>query len=211
MKQLSSRTISSLKLVLFVACLIPLARLVAAAVLDSFGPDPVAEITGTTGTWALNLLLATLGFTPLRRLTGWQWLARFRRTVALYAFFYASLHFMTYLVFDQFFDWWEIGKDIIKRPYLTAGFIAFLMMVPLAITSTNAMMKRIGGRNWQILHRLTYLIAAAGVFHYFWLVKRDVTMPSFYALSLIALLSVRLMNRPKRVLRWRALTRTRQV
>jgi len=198
MKQLSTRTITGLKLLLFLACLIPLIRLVAAGVTGSFGPDPVADMTQTTGTWALNLLLATLGFTPLRKLTGWHWLIRLRRTVALYAFFYACLHFMTYLVFDQFFDWHAMGKDIAKRPFITAGFAAFVAMVPLAITSTDAMIKRLGGRSWKAMHRLTYLIGAGAVFHYFWLVKRDVTLPSVYALVLIVLLCARLVERPKK-------------
>lgn len=198
MKQLSTQTIIGLKRLIFLACLIPLARLLAAGVNGSLGPDPVADITQTTGTWALNFLLGTLAFTPLRKLTGWHWLIRLRRTVALYAFFYGCLHGMAYLVFDQFFDWREMGKDIVKRPFITAGFASLVMMIPLALTSTDAMMKRLGGRNWKALHRFTYVIAGGAVFHYFWLVKRDVTLPSVYALVLIALLCARLAERPKK-------------
>ncbi len=195
MKQLSPNAVEGLKLLLFVYCLMPFARLLAVAVLDGLSPDPVAEIIQTTGDWTLNLLLATLGFTPLRKLTGWHWLIRLRRTVALYSFFYAGLHFMAYLVFDQFFDGREIIRDILRRPYIAAGFLSFALMIPLALTSTNAMIKRMGGRNWKALHRLTYLIATAAVFHYFWLVKRDITVPAVYALALMALLCARLGER----------------
>jgi len=156
---------------------------------------PWLRITQVTGGWALNLLLATLAITPLRRLTGWHWLTRLRRTLALFSFYYASLHFLDYLVFEQFFDGWEISRDILFRPYITAGFLAFGLMVPLALTSTNAMIKRLGGRNWKALHRLTYLIAMAGVFHYFWLVKRDITVPAVYALILLGLLWTRIYER----------------
>ena len=177
------------------ACSIPFLKLPTGILLDTLGPDPVADITHTTGIWALNLILATLAITPLRQLTGWHWLIRWRRNIALLGFFYASLHLLSYLLFEQSFDFAEIGQDIFRRPYIAAGFLAFLLMVPLATTSSNAMIRRMGGRNWKALHRLIYPAGIAAVFHYFWLVKRDVTIPSYYALILLALLFARL---PKR-------------
>jgi sulfoxide reductase heme-binding subunit YedZ len=192
MKHLSIITINRIKLALFVACLLPFLKLLFANCTATTGPDPVAQITHVTGIWALNLLLLTLIISPLRRLTHWNWLMRLRRTLALYAFFYASLHLLAYVVFDQFFDWAEIGKDISRRPYLMAGMTCFVLMIPLAATSTTAMMKRMGGRHWQMLHRLAYPVAAAGVVHYFWLVKQDVTNPSVYAIILLVLFCARL-------------------
>jgi sulfoxide reductase heme-binding subunit YedZ len=151
MKNLSTHSVANVKIVLFYACLMPFARLLADGFAGRLGPDPVADITHTTGIWALRLLLAMLAFTPIIKLSGWHWLARLRRTVALYAFFYACLHLSSYLLFEQSFDWSEIAKDIGKRPYISAGFASFALMVPLAATSTNAMMRRLGGRNWQRL------------------------------------------------------------
>lgn len=199
MKQLSCTAVTSLKAVLFVLCLIPLGDLAIGAWSDSLGPDPVETITHTTGLWALRLLLATLAISPAKKWTGYLWLARLRRTLALFAFFYATLHVAIYLVFEQFFDWPEIVKDIAKRPHLTAGFVSFVLMIPLAATSTNRMMKRLGTRRWQLLHRLSYPIAAGAVLHYFWLVKRDVTDPTFYALILSVLLCLRLLRRTRPV------------
>ncbi len=193
LKHLSNPAIHRLKLVVFLACLIPLARL---AVAD-LGADPVDTLTRSTGRWALNFLFISLAITPLRKFTGWLWLVRLRRTVALYSFFYACLHLGVYVVFDQFFDWAAIVRDIAKRPYITAGFFSFVLLVPLAITSTNGMIRRLGGRRWQHLHRLVYLIAISGVFHYLWLVKRDITGPAWYALILCGLLSARMLTRPR--------------
>lgn len=195
MKQIPEETIERLRRLLFGACFLPLAALLADSALGELGPDPVARILETTGTWTLNLVLATLGFTPLRKLTGWNWLMRWRRTIALYAFFYGCLHGLAYLLFEQSFDGLEIAKDILWRPYVAAGWVAFIAMVPLAITSTNAMMKKMGGKNWKALHRLTYLVGVAGALHYFWLVKRDVTLPGVYWLILALLLAVRLTGR----------------
>jgi sulfoxide reductase heme-binding subunit YedZ len=196
MKQPSPRAIHRLYLLLFALCLLPFLRLLLAAALNALRPDPVTLLAQATGSWSLKLLLLTLAFTPLRKLTGWHWLIRLRRTVALFTFFYVCLHFMTYLVFEQFFDWKEIGMDILRRPYVTAGFLSFALMVPLAVTSTNAMMRRLGGRRWKTLHRLTYLVAILAVFHYFWLVKRDVTAPSIYGLVLMILFAARIVDRP---------------
>jgi len=189
---LSTTIINQIKYALFIACLIPFAKLPLAYLTNAFGPDPVANITHTTGIWALNLLIATLAISPLRKLTHWNWLMCLRRTIALYAFFYASLHMLNYLVFDQFFDWAEIIKDTARHPYMAAGLISFLLMIPLAFTSTTEMMKRMGWRYWQMLHRLAYPAAAAAVLHYFLLVKQDVTKPSIYAIILLVLFCARL-------------------
>lgn len=191
MKQPSCKQVAYLQVIVFSACLMPCWRLGFAAMFGLFGPDPVADIIETTGIWALNLLMVTLAITPLRKIMGWNWLMRLRRILALYSFFYACLHFLAYLVFEQYFDWREILKDIGFRPYITFGFAAFFLMVPLALTSTNAMMKRLGGRNWKILHRLTYVIAMCAVLHYFWLVKRDISVPAYYTLALLWLFAAR--------------------
>ena len=192
MKHLSTATINQIKYALFVACLLPFLKLIFANCTDTTGPNPVADITHITGIWTLNLLLITLAISPLRKLTCWNWLTRLRRTLALYAFFYAGLHLFAYLVFDQYFDWTEIGKDISRHPYMMAGMTSFVLMIPLVVTSTTSMMKRMGGRYWQMLHRLAYPVAAAGVVHYFWLVKQDITNPSIYAIILLVLFCARL-------------------
>ncbi|PWB53342.1 MAG: sulfoxide reductase heme-binding subunit YedZ [Nitrosomonadales bacterium] len=180
------------KILLFLACLIPLGRLMWLGFDGGLGANPIEFITRSSGTWTLTFLLITLGITPLRRLSGWQWPLRLRRMLGLYAFFYACLHFTTYLWLDQFFDFSSIYQDIFKRPFITIGFASFLLLIPLALTSTQAMMRRLGGRNWQRLHRLVYLIAAGGVVHYWWLVKKDVTQPAIYAAVLALLLGYRL-------------------
>lgn len=179
-----------LKPVVFLAALTPLARLVVLAQGDGLGANPVEFVTHSTGTWALVWLLVTLAVTPLRRLTGFGELARLRRMLGLFAFFYASLHLLTYLWWDQFFDWREIARDVVKRPFITAGMTAYLLMLPLALTSTQAMMRRLG-RNWQRLHRLVYGVAIAAVCHYAWLVKRDLTLPLLYGAVLALLLAAR--------------------
>ena len=137
------------------------------------------------------MLLATLSVTPLRRLGRWNWLAGLRRMLGLYAFFYAALHFTTFVWLEHFFDPAAIAKDIVKRPFITIGFAAFMLLIPLAATSTNAMLRRLGGRNWAALHRLVYVIGVCGVIHYWWLVKRDITQPAIYALVLALLLGLR--------------------
>jgi len=186
------RFLPVLRLSLFIACLIPLARLLWLGFHDGLGANPIEFITRSTGTWTLTYLLITLGITPLRRLSGWQWLLRLRRMLGLFAFFYACLHFTTYIWLDQFFDLSGIYRDIFKRPFITIGFSSFLLLIPLALTSTQAMMRRLGGRNWQRLHRLVYLVAIGGVVHYWWLVKKDVTQPAIYAAVLALLLGYRL-------------------
>ena len=178
---------------LFVLALLPLARLVWLGFTGGLGANPIEFITHSTGTWTLVGLLATLSVTPLRKLSGWNWLLRLRRMLGLFAFFYASLHFTTYIWLDQFFDLHAVFKDVIKRPFITVGFLAFVLLIPLAVTSTNAMVKRLGGKSWQRLHRLVYAIAILGVLHYWWLVKKDLTQPLIYALILAALLAYRVL------------------
>jgi len=180
-----------LKALTFLLCLIPLARLGWLGLNDGLGANPIEFITRSTGTWTLVFLMITLTVTPLRRITGWNGLIRFRRMLGLFAFFYVCLHFATYIWLDQFFDWSEIVKDVIKRPFITIGFACFLLLIPLAVTSTNAMQRRLK-RRWQLLHRLIYLIAIGGVVHYWWLVKKDITQPAIYALVLAVLLGFRL-------------------
>ncbi|MCX7067936.1 MAG: sulfoxide reductase heme-binding subunit YedZ [Methylococcales bacterium] len=192
LKTLNATTLRWLKISVFILALIPLARLIIAAYYDSLGANPIEKITHRTGYWTLAFLLITLSITPLRRLTGWSWLARFRRMIGLFSFFYASLHFLTYLVLDQFFDWANISKDIIKRPYITVGFAAFVLLIPLAITSTNRMTKWLGGKRWRLLHRLIYPIAIGGVLHFWWLVKKDITEPLNFTLLLSILFTIRL-------------------
>jgi len=179
------------KAVLFFVCLIPLGRLVWLAFNGGLGANPIEFVTRSTGTWTLVFLLITLSITPLRKLTGQNTLIRVRRMLGLFAFFYACLHFTTYIWLDQFFELAAILKDIKKRPFITVGFACFVLLLPLAATSTNAMMRRLG-RRWQQLHRLVYLIGIGGVVHYWWLVKKDITQPALYALVLALLLGYRL-------------------
>ena len=169
----------AVKPAVFVLCLLPLLWLVVGTVYDLLGANPVETLTRDTGEWALRFLLVTLTVTPLRQLSGWGWLIRLRRMLGLFAFFYALLHFATYLWLDQFFDWGEIGRDIIKRPFITVGFAAFVLLLPLALTSTNAMMKRLG-KKWKQLHQLVYIIPVLGVLHYLWIVKADTREPAVY-------------------------------
>ncbi len=180
-----------LKPLVFILCSIPAGQLAYQAWIGDLGVNPIEFITRFTGSWALIILIASLAVTPLRRMTGWNELIKFRRMLGLFAFFYALLHFSTYLVLDLFFDFRAIGKDILKRPYITAGFIAFVVMIPLAITSSAAMIRRLGKR-WQQLHRLVYLAAIAGVIHFYWLVKADISRPAQYGAVLALLLAFRL-------------------
>ncbi len=188
---LSHRQILWGKAAIWLLCLAPLARLVFLGLINGLGANPIEFITRSTGTWTLIGLLLTLSVSPLRRLTGLGWLLRFRRLLGLFAFFYACLHFTTYIWLDQFFDPAGIARDIIKRPFITVGFSAFVLLIPLAATSSQGMMKKLG-RNWQRLHRLIYLTAALGVVHYWWLVKKDITQPLVYACILAVLLATRL-------------------
>jgi sulfoxide reductase heme-binding subunit YedZ len=175
------------KLILFVNALVPLALLGWDWRGGRLGANPLDFVTRTTGTLTLVFLVVTLAVTPLRKLTGAQWLVRLRRMLGLYAFFYGSLHLLTYLWFDKSFDAAAIAQDVARRWFILVGFLAFASMVPLAVTSTDRMIKRLGGKRWQKLHRLTYLAAAAGVFHYYLLVKSDTRKPLLFA-ALVALL-----------------------
>jgi sulfoxide reductase heme-binding subunit YedZ len=189
-----------LKPALFLACLLPLARVLAGALEIagvSLGANPVDAILDTFGKWTLNLLLITLTVTPLRELSGINALLRVRRMLGLFAFTYATLHFTTYLWLDQSFDVQAVIEDIAKRPYITIGFTALLLLMPLAITSTNRMMRRLG-RRWQKLHRLVYVIAVLGVWHFYWQVKADVREPLLYAAGLTLLLGYRAWRRRRR-------------
>jgi sulfoxide reductase heme-binding subunit YedZ len=176
---------------LFAACLLPFARLVSLGFTGGLGTNPVEFVTRSTGWWTLTFLCITMAVTPLRRLGGWTRLVQFRRMLGLFAFFYACLHFATYVWLDVWFDVEAIAKDILKRPFITMGFTAFLLLVPLAVSSTSAMQRRLG-RNWQRLHRLVYVAATAGLLHFWWLVKRDVTEPAVFAAVLALLLGLRL-------------------
>jgi sulfoxide reductase heme-binding subunit YedZ len=180
-----------LKPILFVLCLVPFGQLAYGAYTGDLGVNPIEFITRFTGSWSLIILISSLAVTPLRRITGWNELIKFRRMLGLFAFFYALLHFSTYLVLDHFFDFAAIGKDILKRPYVTAGFIGFVVMIPLAVTSTAGMIRRLGKR-WQQLHRLVYVAAIAGVIHFYWLVKADISRPAQYGAVLALLLGFRL-------------------
>jgi sulfoxide reductase heme-binding subunit YedZ len=196
--QPTGKQIKWIKAALFVACLIPLALLAWRGAHNGLGANPIEYITRSTGWWTLSFLLTTLLVTPLRLVTGWNWLLRLRRMLGLYAFFYASLHFTTYIWLDQFFDWSSVVKDVIKRPFITVGFTAFVLLLPLAATSTNAMVRRLGARRWQLLHRLVYAIAMCGVIHFWWLVKKDITEPLVFAALLAVLLGARVLFRVRR-------------
>ncbi|MFZ6674246.1 sulfite oxidase heme-binding subunit YedZ [Undibacterium sp. Xuan67W] len=192
--QPSPKQLSLIKVILFIVALLPFLRLFSFAFLDKLGANPVEFITRNTGDWTLYLLCITLAMTPLRKLTQWHWLIRLRRMLGLFTFFYALLHFTTFLWFDHGFDVAEMWKDVLKRPFITVGFVAFVLLLPLAVTSTNGMIKRLGGKRWQWLHRLIYLIAPLGVLHYFWMKagKHDFSQPVLFGLIVAALLIVRL-------------------
>lgn len=181
----------ALKPAVFLACLLPAGWMLWQGLHEGLGANPIEAVTHGTGDWSLRLLLLTLAVTPLRRLSGWSWPLRLRRMLGLYAFFYALAHLLTYLWLDQFFDWGAILRDIAKRPFITMGLAAFLILVPLAATSTRGMMRRLG-RRWGRLHRGVYLAAALGVLHFWWLVKADIREPALYALLLALLLLARL-------------------
>jgi len=187
-----------IKATVFVLCLVPLALLAWRGFHHGLGANPIEYITRSLGWWTLTFLLITLTVTPLRRVTNLNWLLRLRRMLGLYAFFYVCLHFTTYIWLDQFFDLTSIGKDIVKRPFITVGFLAFLLLIPLAATSTNAMVKRLGAKRWQLLHRAVYAIASLGGLHFWWLVKRDITEPLIFAALLAGLFVARLVRRARR-------------
>ena len=182
----------AVKPLVFAACLVPLGLLVWRGFTDGLTANPIEFVTHRTGDWTLRLLLVTLAITPLRRLTGWNAVIRLRRMLGLFAFFYGSLHLLTYVVLDHFFAFGSMLEDLTDRRFVTAGFTGFVLMIPLALTSTQAMVRRLGGRRWQALHRLVYVSACAGVVHYLWLVKADLRPPLVYAALLALLLGFRL-------------------
>ncbi|HTG90785.1 MAG TPA: protein-methionine-sulfoxide reductase heme-binding subunit MsrQ [Vicinamibacterales bacterium] len=203
-----------MKPLVFAAALVPFALLIWRGVTGNLSADPLAEITNETGIWTLRFVAVTLAITPLRRVTGWNPIIRYRRMLGLFAFFYGTLHFLTYVVADRFasldfpdgFVAWStvvnlmaaIWEDVAKRPYITVGFIAFVSMMPLALTSTAGWIRRLGGRNWQRLHRLIYLTGIAAVTHYWWKVKADTLHPAIYAAIVAVLLGFRVVLAIKR-------------
>jgi sulfoxide reductase heme-binding subunit YedZ len=214
-RPVSDRTIRFvLKPLVFAAALGPITWLVWALVTGNLSANPLSDVTNETGIWTLRFVCITLAVTPLRRLTRWQGLIRFRRMLGLFAFFYGTLHLLTYVVLDRFAGldfpdgivaWSTLGNlgesivmDIYKRPFITIGFTAFCCMVPLAATSTAGMIRRLGGRRWQRLHRLVYVSGVAGVVHYWWLVKADITRPEAYAAVVGLLLGFRLVHAGRR-------------
>jgi sulfoxide reductase heme-binding subunit YedZ len=192
-QQLSARQLGALKGSLFIAALLPFARLLIAAMLDQLGANPIEFITRNTGDWTLYFLCLTLSITPARKLLQWHWLIRLRRMLGLYSFFYAACHFTTFLWFDHFFDLEEMWLDVIKRPFITVGFTAFVLLIPMALTSSNAMIKRLGGKQWQALHRLIYGVAVLGALHYFWMkaAKHNLIQPILFGALIATLLGLR--------------------
>jgi sulfoxide reductase heme-binding subunit YedZ len=187
------KQLAALKAALFVSALVPFARMVW---LTGTGQlvEPLEFITHGSGDWALYFLCITLAVTPLRRFFGWTWLVRLRRMFGLFSFFYAVLHFMTLLWFDHFFDLAGMWKDVLKRPFVTVGFLAFVLLIPLAATSTNAMIRRLGSKRWQRLHRLIYLIAPLAILHFWWMKagKNDFEQPILFGAIVALLLGLRL-------------------
>jgi methionine sulfoxide reductase heme-binding subunit len=191
---MKNKHIVFIKGAIWICALLPLARLVWLGIHDDLSANPVEFVERSTGTWTLVFLLITLSMTPIRLLTGLVWQIQLRRMLGLWMFFYACLHITTYVWLDYSFLWSDIAKDIIKHPYVIVGFTAFMLTIPLAITSNNFMIKRLK-KNWKKLHRVIYLIAILAILHFWWLVKKDVTEPFYYAAVLMALFSVRLYSK----------------
>ena len=187
------RQVSAVKAVVFALALAPVAKMAYLTVTQQL-VEPLEHITRGTGDWVLYFLCMTLAVTPLRKFTGWNWLQKLRREIGLFAFFYACLHFMTFLWFDHFFDVAAMWKDVLKRPFITVGFAAFVLLIPLAVTSTNGMIRRLGGKRWQWLHRLLYLIAPLGILHFWWMkaAKQNFEQPIIFGLVVAVLLGLRI-------------------
>jgi sulfoxide reductase heme-binding subunit YedZ len=190
------------RMAFFLLCVLPACVMVFDALTGHLASEPIKDLTHRTGTWGLTCLTATLAVTPLRRLTGWNRLQSYRRMLGLFAFFYLLLHFTVYLVLDQFFDWRTIVQDVAKRPYITVGFTGLVLMVPLALTSTRGWVKRLG-RRWVTLHALVYVTALAGIVHFTWSQKADLTRPRLYGAAIVVLLGARFAPRPPRAARSR--------
>lgn len=189
---MTEKTVSYIiKPILFLVCLLPLSYISWLAFNSALGANPIEKVTRFSGDWALRFLLITLTVTPLRRITGQSWLLRLRRMLGLFCFFYACCHVSSYVVLDQFFAWDEIWKDVVKRPYITIGMFTFIVLIPLAVTSTNKMMRRLGGRSWKKLHQLVYVAGVGAVSHYLFLVKADASHPLIYGGALVILLGYR--------------------
>ncbi len=200
MNQLSARQIFWVKWGVFIAASLPFLRLVIAANFDGLGANPLEFITRNTGDWTLYFLCITLAITPARKLLQWHWLIRLRRMLGLFSFFYAACHFLTFLWFDHFFEIEEMWRDVIKRPFITVGFIAFVMLIPLALSSSNWAIRKIGGKPWQLLHRAVYVIVPLGVLHYVWMRagKNNFTQPIVFGAIVALLLGIRLYWRLKK-------------
>lgn len=190
---LSPSRVRAVKIIVWLLALLPFVRLLYLGATAQFGANPLEFVTRSTGTWTLVMLCVTLAITPLRRLTGWNWLIRLRRMLGLFAFFYGLQHFLLWIGVDRGFDVAYMIKDIAKRPFITVGFAAFVLMIPLAATSTNAMVKRLGGKRWQVLHKVVYAIAVLGILHYWWhkAGKHDFSEVSIYAGVVFVLLAMR--------------------
>jgi sulfoxide reductase heme-binding subunit YedZ len=195
---MTRRSRAFLKVAVWAVCLSPLARLAYRAATDDLTANPISFITNVLGDHTLRLLLASLATTPLRILFGWSWPVTLRRLLGLFAFFFATLHFSVWLVLDHFFNWHEMGADILKRPYITVGMTALTLMIPLAATSTAASIRWLGSKNWQRLHALVYVIGICGVLHYRWLAKKAVPDPYYYIAILALLLGVRVWDWSRR-------------
>lgn len=199
-KALSQKKISFIiKPFVFILCLLPFLLLLLSAINNTLGTNPVETLTHETGQWALRFLLITLLVTPLRRLTRVHWLIKLRRMLGLFAFFYAVLHFITYVWLDQYFDWSEILVDIPKRPFITIGFISFVLLIPLALTSTNAMQRRLK-KKWLVLHKIVYIIPVLVIIHFTWSLKADYAEPLLYTLVFSFLILSRLYHHKKKPL-----------
>ena len=191
---LSAAAVSRWKIAVFLLALLPLIRIVVWAVLDKMGANPLEWMTRNTGSWAIYILLLTLAITPLRRISGWNWLQKFRRMLGLYAFFYASLHLTMYIWFDHFFEWETIWPDIIKRPFVLAGMVSWGMMLVLAVSSPQAVLRWMGGKRWQRLHQLMYVLVPVAVLHVYWMKagKHDFFWPAVYGGITVVLLGLRI-------------------
>lgn len=187
----TKKQLIAMKVAVWAVCLFPLAGLIWQGTHGGLTANPLEFVTNATGTWGLNFLLLSLTVTPLRKLTGQAWLIKFRRLIGLFAFFYIFLHFLTYIVFDREFDFAGVPLDVVKRPFITAGFVAFVILLALAATSTTWSIRKLGGKNWNRLHKMVYVAAIAGALHYIWKVKSDYTRPGIYAAILAVLLGYR--------------------
>lgn len=197
LRRINDTSISRIKAIVFLLALVPLGRLVYWGLIDQLGANPIEKVLRQTGYWTLTFLTLTMAVTPIRQWLGWIWMGRFRRMLGLFAFFYSVLHLGTYVILDQYFDWSGILKDIVKRPYITVGFTALVLMIPLAVTSTDGMLRRLGGARWKKIHRWIYVICLAGVIHFWWLVKKDISEPFLFALIYAVSLLLRALLRRK--------------